>query len=403
MTDSEATPVPEHLERPHLRQFQPLPGKSPDGKPVVMLRDPLNLAPQPMVVAAQALSLLAQFKGERTVEEIAEQFSAPVDKVRELVAALDRQALLWGPVFTEREQALRDAITERGSMPRGAAWMLGEDAEALTAQLTEWLAEVEDPELDTRPRGLVLPHLDYHRGWPLYASGYRSLQGMDAPDRVVILGTNHFGIGDGVVGTQWTWETPLGTVPRDEALCAAMSERLGKGFLADEIDHVPEHSIQLHLPWIQHLFGEVPVFAALVPDPLVEMVADDGARTTSEEFVSALKASLDALGGTTLFIASSDLSHVGPQFGEPAAVDDERRAEVEQHDRDMLARFIEGDAGAFVEAMSWSKNPTRWCSIGNMAMLLELFEGGEVELLDYRQAGEENGVALVSASACALT
>ena len=162
------------------------------------------------------------------------------DQIATLQATLTQAMTgLHGQVTTEREQALRDAITERGSMPRGAAWMLGEDAEALTAQLTEWLAEVEDPELDTRPRGLVLPHLDYHRGWPLYASGYRSLQGMDAPDRVVILGTNHFGIGDGVVGTQWTWETPLGTVPRDEALCAAMSERLGKGVLADEIDHTP--------------------------------------------------------------------------------------------------------------------------------------------------------------------
>ena len=49
----------EHLLRPHLRQFQPLPGKSPDGKPIVLLRDPLNLVPKPMVVAAQAMSLLA--------------------------------------------------------------------------------------------------------------------------------------------------------------------------------------------------------------------------------------------------------------------------------------------------------------------------------------------------------
>ena len=94
---------------------------------------------------------------------------------------------------------------------------------------------------------------------------------------------------------------------------------------------------------------------------------------------------------------------VGPQFGEPAAVDDERKSEVEQHDRDMLSKFLEGDSREFIEAMSWSKNPTRWCSIGNMAMLLDLAgPDGEIELLDYRQATHENGVAMVSASACAL-
>jgi AmmeMemoRadiSam system protein B len=390
----------EHLVRPHLRQFQPLPGKSPDGKPVVLLRDPLNLVPKPMVVAAQALSLLAQFQGQRTVAEIAEQFSIPLDKLKELVAVLDQHALLWGPVFTEKEQALKEAIIENGCMPRGAAFMLGEDPEVLRKQLTEWLGEVEDPELESAPRGLVLPHLDYHRGWPLYASGYRALEGSTPPDRVVILGTNHFGIGDGVVGTQWNWETPFGHVTQDTALNSAMGERLGPGFFADQLDHVPEHSIQLHLPWIQHLFGDVPVFGALVPDPLIGMVSDDGKRTGPDQFLAALKDALAELGGTTFLVASSDLS---PQFGEPAPVDDDRKAEVEHHDRDMLSKFLEGDSLGFIEAMSWSKNPTRWCSIGNMAMLLDLAgPDGVIELLDYRQATQEGGTAMVSASACAL-
>lgn len=393
----------DHLVRPHLRQFQPLPGKSPDGKPVVLLRDPLNLAPKPMVVAAQALSLLAQFQGQRTITEIAEQFSIPLEKIEELVAVLDRHALLWGPVFTEKEQALKDAISARGCMPRGAAFMLGEDPDVLRKQLADWLIEVEDPELETPPKGLVLPHLDYLRGWPLYASGYRALEGTTPPDRVVILGTNHFGIGDGVVGTEWNWETPFGEVTRDKALTSAMRDRLGEGFFADQLDHVPEHSIQLHLPWIQHLYGDVPIFGVLVPDPLIGMVSDDGKRTSPDQFLAAMKEALEQLGGTTFLIASSDLSHVGPQFGEPAAVDDERKSEVEHHDRDMLSKFLEGDSREFIEAMSWSKNPTRWCSIGNMAMLLDLAgPDGEIELLDYRQATHENGVAMVSASACAL-
>ena len=182
-----------------------------------------------------------------------------------------------------------------------------------------------------------------------------------------------------------------------------MRERLGPGFFADQLDHVPEHSIQLHLPWIQHLFGDVPVFGVLVPDPLIGMVSDDGKRTSPEQFNTALKESLEALGGTTFYVASSDLSHVGPQFGEPAPVDDERKTEVEHHDRDMLSKFIEGDSQGFIEAMSWSKNPNRWCSIGNMAMFLDLTgPEGDIELLDYRQAVHDDGVAMVTASACAV-
>ena len=371
---------------------------------MVLLRDPLNLVPKPMVVVPEALQIMAQFQGARTIAEIAGQFSIPEDKLLQLAKALDEHALLWGPVFTEKEQALKEAVSESGCMPRGAAFMLGEESDAVRDQLTSWLEETEDPELESDPRGLVVPHLDYHRGWPLFAAGYKCLEGLPKPDRIIVLGTNHFGLGDGVVGTEWTWESPLGEVPTDGALVEAMRTRLGKGFFTDQIDHIPEHSIQLHIPWIQTVFGDVPIFGALIPDPAIAMVEDDGKRTSTEEFITALRASLEELGGTTFYIASSDLSHVGPQFGEPAAVDEERQTDVEQHDREMLGKFIEGDAEAFREAMSWSKNPTRWCSVGNMSAWLELVGSeGEVELLDYRQAVQENGAAMVSSVACALT
>lgn len=355
-----------------------------------------------MVISMEAMPVLAQFQGEKTLDEIAEQFSVPRERLVELVEMLDKHALIWGPTFKEREAAFLALINEKGVLPRGAAWMLGEDEDTVRTQFDQWFSETEDPELETAPKALVLPHLDFHRGWPLFAAGYLALKGTPAPDRVVILGTNHFGIGDGVVGTNWTWETPLGRVPQDTALHEAMTSRLGAGFTADQLDHVPEHSIQLHLPWLQHVFGAVPVFAALIPSPLIPMISEDGGRTSTDDFVAALKESLADLGGTTLFIASSDLSHVGPQFGEPTPVDDDRKIDVEQHDRDMLAKFLEGDSRGFVEAMTWSKNPTRWCSVGNMSVLLDLVGVGEIELLDYRQAVDPKGMALVSSCACSV-
>lgn len=403
--DNSTSPAaqPPHRQTPHLRSFHPIPGKSPDGVPVVLLRDPLNLGEKQMVIAAQALQLLAQFQGQRTLDEIAEQFSIPMEKLVELVVTLDDHALLWGPNYEAKEKALLEKIAEVGRMPRGAAFMLGEEAEATTKQFDAWMDEVEDPELEETPRALVVPHLDYHRGWPLLATAYRTLRGATAPARVVILGTNHFGIGDGVIGTDWTWETPFGVVSRDEALATRMNEKLGLGFTVDQLDHVPEHSIQLHLPWVQHIFGDVPVFSVLVPDPTAPMLKDDGARTSVDAFTQALTESLAELGGETLFIASSDLSHVGPQFGEPKPVDEERSAEVEQHDRAMLAHFLGGDRQGFIEAMEWAKNPTRWCSIGNMAALLSLVgDGATPELLDYRQARDDKGGAMVSAVACAI-
>jgi hypothetical protein len=68
----------------------------------------------------------------------------------------------------------------------------------------------------------------------------------------------------------------------------------------------------------------------------------------------------------------------------------------------MMEKFIAGNAEDFLAEMRWNKNPTRWCSIGNMATLLSLVDAIDVELIDYRQAFDERGMALVSSAAMAL-
>jgi AmmeMemoRadiSam system protein B len=196
--------------------------------------------------------------------------------------------------------------------------------------------------------------------------------------------------------------TPLGFCPVDENVVTTLTDKFGTSITADFIDHAAEHSIELHLPWIQYCFGDVPVVAALIPNPLIDMIEDDGERTGTEEFVKELKTILHDLEGTTLFISSADLSHVGQQFGEPRPVDDQRKFDVERHDREMMAKFIENDSSEFIEAMKWNNNATQWCSIGNMAAILQLVDSTEIELIDYRQACDQKGIALVSSCSMAL-
>ena len=48
------------------------------------------------------------------------------------------------------------------------------------------------------------------------------------------------------------------------------------------------------------------------------------------------------------------------------------------------------------------KNPTRWCSIGCMTAAARLAKPSAIELIDYRQAVDEQGNALVSSASMAL-
>jgi len=397
--------LPEHLQKPHLRPFQPL-GVEQNGQKLVVLRDPAMLKEQSMMVQPQALQVLQHFNGDRTMAEVVAALQikddAHVNALIGLVTKLDEMGLVWGPTLEALEKELKEKLMAAGAFPAVASASLGKDPEAAKEQIQKWLDETEDPEVEGTPVAIVAPHLDYARGWPNFAAAYRCLDGIERPDRVVILGTNHFGIGDGVVLTELGFDTPFGRVPADSRVIGLLREKLGDRLLVDQLDHHGEHSIQLHLPWLQHRFGDVPIVAALIPDPMTPMIAEDDARVGGEQFIDAMIEALDEVGGRTLVVSSADLSHVGPQFGEPRPVDDQRRHDVERQDRDLMGKFISGDPAEFLSAVQWCKNPTRWCSVGNMYATLRIAKPTSIELIDYRQASDEQGMMMVSSAAMAL-
>lgn len=392
--------LPDHLLRPHLRPIQPLPIQK-DGQRLVLLRDPSMLQPQSMVVPPPVMQALQLFQGKLTLDEIAGRLGGPRDQILELARGLDTLGLLWGPTFDRLEKERWSELLAEGAFPVRASAMLGQDEAACRRAIDEWFGQTDDPELAGEVVGVIAPHLDFARGWPNYAAAYFGLRNQPAPDRIVILGTNHFGIGDGVVGTEIGFRSPLGVCPVDRPVLERLRARFGREFLVDQIDHLAEHSIELQLPWIQACFGSVPVVAALIPDPLVGLIEDaEGERVTGDAFVAGLREILSDLGGRTLLVSSSDLSHVGPQFGEPRPVDDQRRTDVERHDREMMSRFLAGDAEEFLAGFRWNRNPTRWCSIGSMAAFLALLEPEtSLELIDYRQAMDPGGLAMVTSAA----
>ena len=80
---------------------------------------------------------------------------------------------------------------------------------------------------------------------------------------------------------------------------------------------------------------------------------------------------------------------------------DQRRREVEAHDRAMMKAYIAGPE-ALVSGMREAKNPTRWTSVGALAAAARLAKPSAIELIDYRQAVDEQGNALVSTASMVL-
>jgi len=419
--------LPEHVARPHVRRFLPMvtpaKAKSEDGKEMdvalLVLQDPLRLSPQPFMMPLQGtnpqqiqqqvnqwMGLLLQLNGESHLEEVFGRLNVPPEAHGQLVQMLqrlDELGYLWGPTSEALEKRKMDDIRARGAFPLPEEARQPQVAEQLKGFITERLAKAEDPEFDRPVVGIVAPHLDYGRGGENYAAAYKCFEtaAKDRPDRIVVLGTNHFGPGDGVVMSEFGFETPFGIVKPDTNVLERLRDAFGEKLFKDQIDFASEHSIALHLPWIQHLYGDVPVVAALIPDPNVGLIADDGERVGTKEFAAALKSILGQAGGRTLFVSSADLSHVGPQFGDQGPVDQKRKHAIEQHDRELLGEYIEG-ADKFLTHVAKVGNSNRWCSIGNMFVAATCAPHATREMVKYEQAADPNGGGMVTSAALAL-
>ncbi len=432
-----------HHAAPKLRAVRgfPVPAKGPDGQQVVLLglADATQISDRPPLVVSPAIQhVLPLLDGSRSIYEIVSQVGKGLTReaLEPLVAQLDAAGLLFGPVFDDMLARMRAAFDGAELLPPGSTAAVADalvtqalGGEATDAQKAEmggdklreamdsWidaaLKDADDPAFDELPKALIAPHIDYARGWMNYAHAWGRMRVVDRPDRVVILGTNHFGRGTGVVGCDKGYRTALGDVPKDAAMEAALRERLGDVLFEHRYDHENEHSIELQIPWVQHCLASdgdpIPVFGALVHDPTVNNGESyDGTGVSMDAFVEALRDSIEALGGRTLVIASADLSHVGPAFGDqkPLAGDEpeqtQARENVVKHDQEMLGHVVNHQPDELISAMAWQSNPTRWCSIGNMTAALRVVEPEQVRLLNYAAAMDSQGFSLVSSAALAM-
>lgn len=437
-----------HMQRPRLRAIRGFQAQTQDGQPLLGLTDARQISSKIVYVVPAAQMILKLMDGVRTLDDIVAEVGRGLTRpvVEGLVAQLDDGGLLVGPTFDALAAKMKQEFDSASHLPPASTAALAEHlvkqgveagepapaseqeaaargAEKLRAQLDRWIEEAvkasKAPAFSQLPKAVVAPHLDYGRGWLNYGSTWGRMRGLPRPDRVVILGTNHFGEATGVCACDKGYESPLGLCEVDQDLIAAVRRRLG-GAKADTLfrhryDHEREHSIELQVPWLQHCLGadasgRYPrVFGVLVHDPCQNAGESyDGQGLSFDDFVGAMKGAIADLGGTTLVVSSADLSHAGPAFGDqhPLAGDSPEatsgRNRVFTHDREMLALVTGGKIDELVASMSWQQNPTRWCSVGNLVAAWKIAEPGRVELLNYSAAIDPDGYTLVSSASMVM-
>ncbi len=145
------------------------------------------------------------------------------------------------------------------------------------------------------PKAIIAPHAGYIYSGPVAASAYARLRAARGTmTRVVLIGPSHRVPLRGLaVSTADAFATPLGELKVDREAVAKLIE-LPQVTTLDEA-HAGEHSLEVHLPFLQEVLGEVSII------PLV------AGKATADEVAEVLE--LVWGGPETLIVISSDLSH----------------------------------------------------------------------------------------------
>ncbi|TFF91109.1 AmmeMemoRadiSam system protein B [Candidatus Thorarchaeota archaeon] len=103
-------------------------------------------------------------------------------------------------------------------------------------------------------KAFIAPHAGHVYSGQAAAHTYINLFEDGKPERIVILGPNHTGMGAKLAVCNDDWQTPLGVVRFDHVLGSAIVEE-NKYAENDCIAHGREHSIEIQLPFLQYIFG----------------------------------------------------------------------------------------------------------------------------------------------------
>lgn len=216
--------------------------------------------------------------------------------------------------------------------------------------------------------GIVSPHAGYiYSG----ACAGKVFSRIEVPDTVVILAPNHTGLG--VPFSVWDsgkWRTPLGDAEVDSKLCSLILQEAPMAE-PDEDAHAGEHSAEVQVPFIQYRNPS----ARIAP-----VVIGSHSLSALKQFGSGLARAIQAYGGRTLVVASSDMSHYEPD------------KEARRKDQLAIDKMLEFDEEGLFATVA--RQGITMCGVApTVAMLACARElgGTKAELVDYRTSGDASG------------
>lgn len=364
-----------------------------EGGTYIVLRDTSGYVEEQLVLTPAAFFIASLLDGHKGIEALQAAFrkqfrGAEVTdaQIREVAAYLDDHGFLLNRQF----EAIRARIDgEFSASDIRPAWLAGRgypsDSEELRAMIDGFFTSEKGPgALDGAIAaghlpGLIVPHIDFHRGHEGYAHGYRELFQREQPDVVFIFGVAHAGAPVPFILTRKHFETPFGTLETDQEIVSRLVDACTWDPFAWEGRHRTEHSIEFQAVMLAWHYGPGVKIVPILCASLCASYEDDapGENPATANFLKVCREIASEPGRKVAVIAGADLAHVGKCFGDDFEIDYTVVQHVVDRDYEDLAHVTGGpvDADGFYRSVMKDLNERKVCGLNCIYATLKTLDG----------------------------
>jgi len=406
------------LEYPVIRAVEAFPVETEQGQSFC-IRDPQNIAQNPLVLPPVTFLLISLMDGSRSVQDIQTEFfrqtqqNIPADTLIDVLKQLDDELYLDSERFHRCFQEMQNTFLQspiRESSHAGTAYETG--AGSIKKQLDVYFQAIENvpaPEQvsDCVVSMLISPHIDLKRGGLCFAHAYREIQSRSPADLYVILGTGHQSRSSFMTCTKKTFRTPLGEIETDREFVEQFSKSVPIDVFEEEFIHRDEHSIEFQVLFLQHILGDdwngkiVPILCGSF-HKFVQEGTSPRSDTSLADSLDVLRRMIHEYDGTVAVVAGVDMSHVGKRFGQEQGVPPDELERVMRADRDVLDALLTGKAETFYRSIECVKDCNNVCGLTPVYMGLDIVQPQNGIVLNYDKALENEDESVVTFASAAF-
>lgn len=377
-----------------------------------MLRDPDQFSEQTVILPQSALYILRFFDGRHSSLDIRSAYMRRFgtflyeQELDQLIAHLDDGLLLDNDAFRKHRQTVQDAFLQapiRSARFAGSSYL--DEPERLKAQLDSFFTAPEGPgrpghaNASPLPKAIIVPHIDISAGGTCYSHAYKILAESKPADLYVILGISHHLLPNLFAATRKNFETPFGIAATDADFVTRLNNECGGFLFADELLHRTEHTIEFQVVFLQHILKHPFKIAPILCSFDYSLFDNAGPTQETQKVASVIQALRKLIlhyPGNVCIIASVDLAHIGPRYGDAYAPDLATLGQLVEFEDQIFRTIVSLDGAAFLQAMASVQNKFKICGFPAIYTLLQCLESGSGKLLAYdRTAADANG-SLVS-------